>query len=167
MKIDPGIQKTSGQDPNKTQRIEKGKESAGNKTSGSLNVKTDKVTISEQARSLQRTDSELKTLQKDIDAQSQVRQDKVELAKSRLASGNLINDEVVEKTAEAILKSGALSDLVNIEQPLLRTMLAEADDFEAGEEKLAQIKERIQSGYYNSPEVAEDIAEKMIEDLLD
>ena len=73
----------------------------------------------------------------------------------------------MEKTAEAILKSGALSDLINVEQPLVRAMLAEAGDFEAGEEKLAQIKERIQSGYYNSPEVAEDIAEKMIEDLLD
>lgn len=167
MKIDPGIQKTSGQDPNKTPRIDKGKESAGKKPSDSLNVKTDKVTISEQARALQRTDSELKTLKKDLDTQSQIRQDKVELARSKLASGNLITDEVVEKTAEAILKSGALADLINIEQPLVKAMLAEAGDFEAGEEKLAQIKERIQSGYYNSPEVAEDIAEKMIEDLLD
>lgn len=141
MKIDPGIQKTKTQDPKKTTPIDTDKETTKAKAPSSPKLKADKVTISEQARSLQRVDTDL-------------------------ASGNLITDEVVERTAEAILKSGALSNLINIEQPLIKAMLAETGDIEASEEKLAQIKERIQSGYYDSPEVAGDIAEKMLEDLL-
>jgi anti-sigma28 factor (negative regulator of flagellin synthesis) len=166
MKIDPSVQRTKAQDPNKKTELEPGKETTTSKTPGSSTLKTDKVTISEQARSLQRAESELKILKKDLDAQTPVREDKVELARSKLASGNLITDEVVESTAEAILKSGTLSDLINIDQPLIKAMLAETGDLEASEEKLAEIKERIQSGYYNSPEVVGDIADKMLEDLL-
>lgn len=142
MKIDPGIQRTKAQDQKKTTQIDTDKEATEAKAPSSPKLKTDKVTISEQARSLQRVDTDL-------------------------ASGNLITDEVVERTAEAILKSGTLSDLINIEQPLIKAMLAETGDLEASEEKLALIKEKIQSGYYNSPEVAEDIAEQLIDDWLE
>jgi len=167
MKIDPSIQRTKAQELNKKTQLEPGKETTKSKSPDSSTLKTDKVTISEQARSLQRAESELKILKKELDTPSPVRQDKVKLARSKLASGQLITDEVVEKTAEAILKSGALPDLINIDQPLVKAMLAETGDLKAGEEKLAQIKERIQSGYYNSQEVAEDIADRILEDLLD
>ena len=103
MKIDPGIQKTKTQDPKKTTQIDTDKETTKAKAPSSPKLKADKVTISEQARSLQRVDTDL-------------------------ASGNLITDEVVERTAEAILKSGTLSDLINIEQPLIKAMLAETGD---------------------------------------
>ncbi len=142
MKIDPGIQRTKAQDQKKTTQIDTDKETTEAKAPSSPKLKADKVTISEQARSLQRVDTDL-------------------------ASGNLITDEVVERTAEAILKSGTLSDLINIEQPLIKAMLAETGDLEASEEKLALIKEKIQSGYYNSPEVAENIAEQLIDDWLE
>ncbi len=142
MKIDPGIQRTKAQDQKKTNQIDTDKETTEAKAPSSPKLKADKVTISEQARSLQRVDTDL-------------------------VSGNLITDEVVERTAEAILKSGTLSDLINIEQPLIKAMLAETDDLEASEEKLALIKEKIQSGYYDSPEVAENIAEQLIDDWLE
>jgi len=142
MKIDPGIQRTKAQDQKKTTQIDTDKETTEAKAPSSPKLKADKVTISEQARSLQRVDTDL-------------------------VSGNLITDEVVERTAEAILKSGTLSDLINIEQPLIKAMLAETGDLEASEEKLALIKEKIQSGYYNSPEVAENIAEQLIDDWLE
>ena len=142
MKIDPGIQRTKAQDQKKTTQIDTDKETAEAKAPSSPKLKADKVTISEQARSLQRVDTDL-------------------------VSGNLITDEVVERTAEAILKSGTLSDLINIEQPLIKAVLAETGDLEASEEKLALIKEKIQSGYYDSPEVAENIAEQLIDDWLE
>ena len=142
MKIDPGIHGTKAQDQKKTTQIDTDKETTEAKAPSSPKLKADKVTISEQARSLQRVDTDL-------------------------VSGNLITDEVVERTAEAILKSGALSDLINIEQPLIKAMLAETGDLEASEEKLALIKEKIQSGYYDSPEVAENIAEQLIDDWLE
>lgn len=142
MKIDPGIQRTKAQDQKKTTQIDTDKETTEAKAPSSPKLKADKVTISEQARSLQRVDTDL-------------------------ASGNLITDEVVERTAEAILKSGTLSDLINIEQPLIKAMLAETGDLEASEEKLALIKEKIQSGHYDSPEVAENIAEQLIDDWLE
>lgn len=142
MKIDPGIQRTKAQDQKKTTQIDTDKETTEAKAPSSPKLKADKVTISEQARSLQRVDTDL-------------------------VSGNLITDEVVERTAEAILKSGTLSDLINIEQPLIKAMLAETGDIEASEEKLALIKERIQSGYYDSPEVTENIAEQLIDDWLE
>lgn len=142
MKIDPGIQRTKAQDQKKTTQIDTDKETTEAKAPSSPKLKADKVTISEQARSLQRVDTDL-------------------------VSGNLITDEVVERTAEAILKSGTLSDLINIEQPLIKAMLAETGDLEASEEKLALIKEKIQSGYYDSPEVAENIAEQLIDDWLE
>ncbi len=142
MKIDPGIQRTKAQDQKKTTQIDTDKETTEAKAPSSPKLKADKVTISEQARSLQRVDTDL-------------------------VSGNLITDEVVERTAEAILKSGTLSDLINLEQPLIKAMLAETGDLEASEEKLALIKEKIQSGYYDSPEVAENIAEQLIDDWLE
>ncbi len=142
MKIDPGIQRTKAQDQKKTNQIDTDKETTEAKAPSSPKLKADKITISEQARSLQRVDTDL-------------------------VSGNLITDEVVERTAEAILKSGTLSDLINIEQPLIKAMLAETGDLEASEEKLALIKEKIQSGYYDSPEVAENIAEQLIDDWLE
>lgn len=142
MKIDPGIQRTKAQDQKKTTQVDTDKETTEAKAPSSPKLKADKVTISEQARSLQRVDTDL-------------------------VSGNLITDEVVERTAEAILKSGTLSDLINIEQPLIKAMLAETGDLEASEEKLALIKEKIQSGYYDSPEVAENIAEQLIDDWLE
>lgn len=142
MKIDPGIQRTKAQDQKKTSQIDTGKETAKPKAPDSLKLKSDQVTISEQARSLQRVDTDL-------------------------TSGKPITDEVVERTAEAILKSGTLSDLINIDQPLIKAMLTETGDLEASEEKLALIKERIQSGYYNSPEVADNIAEQLLDDWLE
>ena len=142
MKIDPGIQRTKAQDQKKTTQTDTDKETTEAKAPSSPKLKADKVTISEQARSLQRVDTDL-------------------------VSGNLITDEVVERTAEAILKSGTLSDLINIEQPLIKAMLAETGDLEASEEKLTLIKEKIQSGYYDSPEVAENIAEQLIDDWLE
>jgi len=166
MKIDQVLQRTQAQDIKNPTQTENAKDVAKAKSQAGPRIKTDTVTISEQARNLQRTESELKTLHDGIDEQSVIRQDKVAIAKAKLAAGQLEIDQVVEETAEAIHQSGALSDIINGDHLLMRARLSQTENLEAGAEKLAQVRQRIKSGYYNSPEVANEIADRMMEDLL-
>ena len=163
MKIDHLLQRTKAQDAQKNQLLETAKETVKNgKAAKDGAPKVDTVTISEQARSLQRTQSDLQTL---TDQQS--RQERIESIKAQIASGEYkVDDKLVEGTADAILKSGALSDLVNAEHPLARARLAESGALESDPDKLARVKQRIESGFYNSSEVSDTIAERMLDDLL-
>ncbi len=166
MKIDHLIQRTKAQDPKKNQQLEAaGKETAGgNKAAKDGTPKVDTVTISDQARSLQRTQAETQTLKQ---GGLEGRQQRIESLKTQVAGGQYqVDDKLIEGTAEAILKSGALGDLVNAEHPLARARLAEAGTLESNQGNLDRVRQRIQSGYYNSPEVAGSIAEQMLDDLL-
>ncbi len=165
MKIDHLIQRTKAQDPKKNQQLEAaGKETAGgNKAAKNGTLKVDTVTISDQARSLQRTQAETQTLKQGPES----RQQRIESLKTQVADGRYqVGDKLIEGTAEAILKSGALGDLVNAEHPLARARLAEAGTLESNQGNLDRVRQRIASGYYNSPEVAGSIAEQMLDDLL-
>lgn len=169
MKIDHLLQRAKAQDPKKNQQLEEAsKEAAKNsKAAGKdATLKVDTVTISDQARSLQRTQAEIKALKEGLETK-QGRQERIQLLKQQIASGEYkVDDKLVEGTAEAILKSGALGDLVNAEHPLARVRLAESGTLESDPDKLAAVRQRIESGYYNSDEVADTIAERMLEDLL-
>ena len=167
MKIDHLLQRTKAQDPQKNQLLETAKESAKNaKAAKDGAPKVDTVTISDQARSLQRTQGDLQAAT-DGQQASQTRQDRIAEIKAQIASGQYkVDDKLVEGTADAILKSGALSDLVNAEHPLARARLAESGTLESDPDKLAQVRQRIDSGYYNSSEVTDTVAERMLEDLL-
>ncbi|MBW7997659.1 MAG: flagellar biosynthesis anti-sigma factor FlgM [Candidatus Glassbacteria bacterium] len=169
MKIDHLLQRTKAQDPKKNQQLENaGKETAeGNKAAGKdETLKVDTVTISDQARSLQRTQTELKTFKDGLET-LESRQERIEFIKNQIANGTYkVDDKLIEGTAEAILKSGALGDLVNAEHPLARARLAEAGTLESDPDKLARVRQRIESGFYNSDEVTDTIAERMLEDLL-
>jgi flagellar biosynthesis anti-sigma factor FlgM len=165
MKIDHLIQRTKAQDPQKNQQLEAaGKETArGNKAAKDGTLKVDTVTISDQARSLQRTQAEIQTHKQGLESQQQ----RIESLKGQVANGQYkVDDKLVDKTAEAILKSGALGDLVNAEHPLTRARLAEAGTLESDPDNLDRVRQRMQSGYYNSPEVAESVAEQMLGELL-
>jgi flagellar biosynthesis anti-sigma factor FlgM len=165
MKIDHLIQRTKAQDPQKNQQLEAvGKDTAkGNKAAKDGSLKVDTVTISDQARSLQRTQAEMQTSKLGQESQQQ----RIETLKNQVASGQYsVDNKLVEKTAEAIINSGALGDLVNAEHPLSRTRLAEAGTLESDPDNLDRVRQRIASGYYNSPEVTESVAEQMLGDLL-
>lgn len=167
MKIDHLLQRTKAQDPQKNQLLETAKETVkSGKAARDGAAKVDTVTISEQARSLQRTQGELQVVRDSTDAR-QSRQDRLAQIKAQIASGEYkVDDKLVAGTADAILKSGALSDLVNAEHPLARARLADSGALDSDPDKLARIRQRIDSGYYNSSEVSDTIAERMLEDLL-
>lgn len=161
MKIDHLLQHTKAQDAKKNQQLlETSKETVKNaKTASDGSRKVDTVTISDQARSLQRTQS-----QQDV---QQTREERLAQIKAQIASGEYkVDDKLVEGTANAILKSGALGDLVNAEHPLARARLVDSGALDSDPDKLARIKQRIDSGYYNSSEVSDTIADRMLEDLL-
>ncbi|MFH1069808.1 MAG: flagellar biosynthesis anti-sigma factor FlgM [Candidatus Glassbacteria bacterium] len=165
MKIDHLLQRTKAQDPNKSQQVETARETGKQKSSDGTVPKVDTVTISEQARSLQRTESELQSLKQELD--NELPQNKLDQVRAKIQSGQYLVDQgVVEGTAESILASGALADLVNRDHPLMRAALAETESLKADEDKLAQIRQRIESGYYNSPDVVNEIADKILEDLV-
>ncbi len=165
MKIDHLIQRTKAQDPQKNQQLDAaGKDTAkGAKAATDGTLKVDTVTISDQARSLQRTQPTLQPLNEGLDSNQQ----RIDSLKAQVTSGQYImDDKLVEGTAEAILKSGVLGDLVNAEHPLARARLAEAGTLESDPDNLDRVRQRVASGFYNSPEVAESIAEQMLGDLL-
>ncbi|HUU28760.1 MAG TPA: flagellar biosynthesis anti-sigma factor FlgM [archaeon] len=165
MKIDPSLQGTKAPDLNKQSKTEPAKEAAATKDQVAGKLKTDTVVISEEARTLQRTESELKAHLDQMETASTVRRDKVELAMAKIAGGQFIIDDVVDGTAEAILKSGALSDIINSDK-LAQARLSGMKSLQASPEKLAAIKERIESGYYNTPEMAGKIADSIMDELL-
>ncbi|MCE5273059.1 hypothetical protein LLH00_17415 [bacterium] len=170
MKIDNFLQRTDAKSLKDQAPVDKPREGAvkGAKDGSASGVlRVDTVTISEQARNLQRTQGENPALQSQEEKEVEVSQDKVQTARTALAGGLPLSDEVVEKTAEAILTSGALGDIIDS-----RRLAAGAGrsglDSVAGpdEDRLQQIRQRIDSGYYNNSEVASGIADRMLEDML-
>jgi anti-sigma28 factor (negative regulator of flagellin synthesis) len=169
MKIDHVLQRTKAPDLNQTSKTDTAKETGTVKGQNGLKIKTDTVIISEEARTLQRAESELKAQNYSIgtaDTQTPVRKDKVEAAKAKIAAGQLLLDKVVEDTADAILKSGSLEDIINSDKLLQKRKLSGIKAPETGADNLSAIKEKIESGFYSSPEVVDKIAERMIDDLL-
>ncbi len=165
MKIDHLIQRTKAQDPKKNQQLEAaGNDTArGNKAARDGTLKVDTVTISDQARSLQRTQAEMQVHTQGLESQQQ----RIESLRNQVASCQYkVDDKLVEGTADAILKSGALGDLVNAEHPLARARLAEAGTLESDPSNLDRVRQRVASGYYNSPDVTDSIAEQLLDDLL-
>ncbi|MEA1996747.1 MAG: flagellar biosynthesis anti-sigma factor FlgM [Gemmatimonadota bacterium] len=166
MKIDHALQRTKAQELEKQSKTEKSRDAVKKKDPDGRKIRTDTVTISEKARSLQRTDNKLKVIGNRSETASPVRRDKVELAKAKIQSGELSIDKVVEGTAESILKSGAISDVIDRDKLQNHDGLSSVETPEASPQRLAEIKERIKSGYYDSPEVTERIADNILDDLL-
>ena len=166
MKIDHLLQRANSKNLKDQSPVEKAKETTGkigqeNAAGGPLKIDT--VTISEQARSLQRAQNEPQAPESDRGA---VRSEKVNAAKAGLENGSLLSDKVVEQTAEAILESGDLGDIINSRRLAAGLNGSGVDNLSDDPGRLEEIRQRIQSGFYNSSEVAEKIADSMMEDLL-
>lgn len=166
MKIDHHLQRTDSKNLKDQTPIEKARDGAG-KTGQEKPVagplKVDTVTISEQARSLQRAQNASQGMQARDDS---IRPDKVKAARTMIQSGALMSDKVVEKTAEAILESGDLGDIINARRLTAGLGGSGVDRLSDDPNRLDEIRQRVQSGFYNSPEVTDRIAESMMDDLL-
>jgi anti-sigma28 factor (negative regulator of flagellin synthesis) len=161
MKIDQILQRTQSQNLQEQTAAEKAKEGSQSKVKdqlGGRQIKTDTVVISEEARNLLRSQAGSQAAP-EID-------DRIARLKARLDSGALLSDEIVDKTADAILKSGALNDIVNGKRLMAGMRKADLESLTGRSGRIDEIKQRVQSGYYNSPEVVDHIAQNLMEDLL-
>jgi len=166
MKIDHVDQGNKAHDLKEKAKAEKAKEATPAKETSGGKPKTDTVVISEQARSMQRTEAEMKAWKSRLASDPGLREDKVVAAKDKVDSGKLLNGEVVEQTAEAIIKKGSLTDIVKGKE-LLALLVGQEDEIsETRQSKLDEVKQKMESGFYNSQEVTEHVAGKIIEDLL-
>ncbi len=80
-----------------------------------------------------------------------VRLDKIELARRRLADGFYDQPEIRAEIAARMISDPEVNPALN--------------KLSAGETE--KIRERLQSGYYDKPEIREDIAKGMIDDALE
>jgi anti-sigma28 factor (negative regulator of flagellin synthesis) len=167
MKIDHVYQRDKTKDLQEQTKVEKSvPEKGAEKGVESGKQKTDSVIISEQARSLQRTESEMEILKKRLEGDPSIREDKVIAAKAKIDSGSLLSGEVVDKTAEAIMRSNSLADIIK-GKDLITRFGAEGEEVgESRQAKLDEVRQRMDEGFYNSPEVTEEIAGNILDDLL-
>jgi len=166
MKIDHVFDRNKAHDLKEKTKAEKTKDPSTTKGKSGRALKTDTVVISEQARSLQRSESEMKVRKSPLDSEPGIREDKVGAAKAKIAGGRLLSEQVVERTAEAIMKSGSLADIVKGKELIARLVGAEDEVSGSDKSKLDEVKQKIEAGFYNSPEVAEHVAGRIMDDLL-
>ncbi|MEA2063176.1 MAG: hypothetical protein U9P14_05720 [Gemmatimonadota bacterium] len=171
MKIDHVFQRNRSpaldiKEKSKAEKPAKDASSAPLKDESCRALKTDTVDISETARSLQRTDSEM-NIQQDLgDPGALVRQDNVLAAKAKVLSGSLLSDEIVSKTADAIINSGSLDDIIKGDEVKARFEDLKEVVAGAGESKLTGIRQKIEEGFYDQPEVTDKIAGDIMENFL-
>ena len=166
MKINHVSPRDKAHDLKKKAEPEKPAETTTSKEKSGGKIKTDTVTISEQARSMQRTESEMQVSKSRLESDTGVREDKVGAAKAKLASGKLLKDDIVERTADAIVKSGSLADIIKGKELIARLAGMEQEVEGFRQSKLDEVKQKMESGFYNSSRVTEQVAERIMEDLL-
>ena len=102
----------------------------------------------------------------DLDAVSDVRQARVEAARQRVASGYYDRPEVREAIADAVLNSGVV-DSVGREAQQARTAQRGLSDVpDVREDRVAQARERVDTGFYNSDGVRTQIADRFLNSLV-
>jgi anti-sigma28 factor (negative regulator of flagellin synthesis) len=102
----------------------------------------------------------------DLEAASEVRQARVEQVRQRVASGFYDRPEVRQAIAEAVLDSGVV-DGVEREARFARTAQDKiADVPDVREDRVAQARQRVASGFYNSTGVMADSADSILDALI-
>ncbi|MCJ7508981.1 MAG: hypothetical protein MUO85_09695 [candidate division Zixibacteria bacterium] len=89
-----------------------------------------------------------------------IKDKKVEQAKANLDSGLYEKQEYKEKTADKLISSSELKDMVyNLDS------LKEANQSKEKSTKIEEIRQKIASGFYNRAEVLDEIAKKLTKEF--
>ena len=91
----------------------------------------------------------------------QVRQDRIEQTKQRTRNGFYNQPEVLKAIADAIIHSGAVDQVVE-ETRSIRSVtekLGEVPDLR--DNKVVEVRERVERGFYDLPVIREQIADKV------
>lgn len=147
MRIENAINEIRG-----TQKNELRSQGPKNKKAAQNSV--DRVDISPSAKALTHTNT------------NAVRHSKIEQAKERVRDGFYDRPEVLEAIADAIMDSGVIDPVVKETQEIrvATERLSHVPDLR--EHKIAEVKERIQRGFYDLPVIRDQIAGKVSESLI-
>ena len=134
-----------------------------NKTGVPSQPSGDEVQISAEARELKENFENLKIQAQVPTDDSQAR---IESAKQRIASGFYNQDEILEQTADKILKSDHFRAVIqgSIETGSLVTISPDASEVRT--EKVHLARSRMAEGYYQRSDIVTVTAEKIIKDLF-
>ena len=79
------------------------------KSESAQKAKSDSVTISSQAKNLSETDTQVKTAKARINATPDVRQDRIDAVREKIANGFYDSDEFKEKLADRLMNEFGLN----------------------------------------------------------
>jgi anti-sigma28 factor (negative regulator of flagellin synthesis) len=102
----------------------------------------------------------------DLNAVSDVRQSRVEAVKQRVASGYYDRPEVREAIADAVLNSGVVDEVAQEVRDVRTSKRELASVPDVREERVAQARDRIATGFYNSGGVKSLVADRILENLI-
>ncbi|OGG46638.1 MAG: hypothetical protein A3F84_17865 [Candidatus Handelsmanbacteria bacterium RIFCSPLOWO2_12_FULL_64_10] len=120
----------------------------------------DVVQISDKARTLK---SQQETATAALKETPDTRQARVEQVKARVAEGYYDRPEVRQAVADSILDSGVVKEVAAERRQVnvARTSMSDVPDVRT--DQVAQAKQRVAGGFYDTPEVRQ----KMVDGLLD
>jgi anti-sigma28 factor (negative regulator of flagellin synthesis) len=134
----------------------------------SLAVK-DHVQISAKARSLQRNGKAVAIAKKALQAIPKSRENRVADVRAKIQKGAYAKADFKQALASRLVKSGEFRDVqpkrsVKIPLPTSRTADIRGAELRS-EERVAQARSRIASGFYNKSNVRADIADRIMKNL--
>ncbi|MBC8278283.1 MAG: flagellar biosynthesis anti-sigma factor FlgM [FCB group bacterium] len=135
------------------------KTSPGGKDNISVgNDGTDKLSISSEARNLQHTDQAVKSM---LSQMPDVRSDKIMAIQERLSQGHYNSDDVLTKSADAVIRLSAESSR-KTDESAIKAILNKLDQEPGIREKEVETAiQRKDSGYYNTEEPIRKTAEML------
>ncbi len=118
----------------------------------------DKVDVAGVAKQTKETAHLFRLAKAKIQAVSDVRYDKIQATKRKIESGEYTRPEVLSALADKLAKN-----------PEIQAALSQSAENSASAglspKRMEMIKNRIQSGFYNKPEVVEKIADSILMDM--
>lgn len=128
---------------------------------------SDKADISEKAKKLQETEHILRFALEKLERFDQQRTDQFEDIHDRIDSDFYTSGQIDEELSERIFSNEQLQRVVqrnlDIRQHVASLKDIDANEPPIDEDKLASIRNRVQSGFYNDPDVLEQTADRILE----
>lgn len=128
----------------------------------------DSVVFSDKAKQLQETEQILRFALKKLEQLDEIRRDKLADVRDRVDSGYYLSDEVDDEVANRVFSREEIRQVIQREQEVERwtqsvKQLDTEDSVEVDLEKIRAIREKIAAGEYDSPEILDKTAEKILE----
>jgi flagellar biosynthesis anti-sigma factor FlgM len=124
---------------------------------------SDVVQISDRARTLK---SQQETAAAALGETPDVRQARVAQVKARVAEGYYDRPEVRQAVADSILNSGTMTEVAAEKRQANTAKASLASTPDVRQDQVAQAKQRVASGFYDTPEVRKKTVDGLLEGIL-